>query len=438
MIDTTPPIVTCPPDTSFECTLPGDVDKARREAVERVFKGGPANPFPFGDPSAVVNCDPDPFIQWTFWDVIPEGQCFVRFLLAYRAVDTCGNLSEPCFQTVLLVDTTPPSISCPPDTMVDCSELERDGSGKAMLQSFASGGASKNAQGCYEYDFRYGTPTGTDNCDDSLDFCLWGVGLLNADSCRVSFVLVFTGIDDCGNISDTCHQIVTYTDTTPPVVICAPDTTVYCAGDIIDECFPGKSGNVTLDEKGFLCDFRLIDTVYDACDEFVEYQAHLSYHFEKCPYYIRASIWAVDDCGNVSDTCFWQVTFADTLAPVITCPPDVNVECGADPGDWGFAKATDDCDSLVTPVLFEVDTIATQGNCYIEIERTFAATDLCGNSSRCTQTIIIGDSTAPVIVCPPDTVVNCLNSIRNGDNPKAQFAEWAPLAPKGTPGVSRV
>ncbi len=409
VFDDIPPIITCPDTAFFEC----DFDTS---LIPR--------------PTYSDNCDDSLELRMSR-DSVGVSNCAYELRITWTVIDDCQN-SASCLSIVIVGDSTKPEITCPPDTIVDCSELERDGSGKAMLQSFASGAATKDANGCYEYDFRYGKPTGSDNCDSTVEMCLWGVGLLDSDSCRVSFVLVFTGIDDCGNISDTCHQIVTYTDTTPPVVVCAPDTTVYCAGDIIDECFPGKSGNVTLDEKGFLCDFRLIDTVYDACDEFVEYEAHLSYHFEKCPYYIRAAIWAVDDCGNVSDTCFWQVTFADTLAPVITCPPNVNVECGADPGDWGVATAVDDCDTLVVPVLFEVDTVATQGNCYIEIERTFTATDLCGNSSRCTQTIIVGDSTAPVIVCPPDTTVNCNDLlVRNGDDPKSLLTEWAPLAPKG-------
>src|SRR6185436_20813899 len=44
------------------------------------------------------------------------------------------------------------------------------------------------------------------------------------------------------------------------------------------------------------------------------------------------------------------------------------------------------------------------------ITRTFSAIDDCGNSSSCTQTIFVDDSTAPVLTCPANITVQCNTS----------------------------
>src|SRR5204863_3319736 len=47
---------------------------------------------------------------------------------------------------------------------------------------------------------------------------------------------------------------------------------------------------------------------------------------------------ATDGCGNMS-TCLQHITFVDTTAPSITCPPDANVNCG-DPSSEARSVAT--------------------------------------------------------------------------------------------------
>ncbi|MDH3216840.1 MAG: T9SS type A sorting domain-containing protein, partial [Candidatus Krumholzibacteria bacterium] len=56
--------------------------------------------------------------------------------------------------------------------------------------------------------------------------------------------------------------------------------------------------------------------------------------------------------------------------------------------------------------------VETPGACPQEktIVRTWTATDACGNSSSCDQTIQVVDTTPPVIACPPNVTVDCLDS----------------------------
>ncbi len=69
----------------------------------------------------------------------------------------------------------------------------------------------------------------------------------------------------------------------------------------------------------------------------------------------------------------------------------------------GISIVTDNCDP--DPTLTSSDSAAA-GSCPQEsvITRTWTATDACGNSSSCEQTITVVDTTDPVITCPDDIV----------------------------------
>lgn len=76
----------------------------------------------------------------------------------------------------------------------------------------------------------------------------------------------------------------------------------------------------------------------------------------------------------------------DTTDPVITCPDDVTVFCGAstDPTNTGMATATDNCDP--DPVV----TSADAGDpCPGVLTRTWTATDDAGNAITCDQIITL-------------------------------------------------
>jgi hypothetical protein len=99
----------------------------------------------------------------------------------------------------------------------------------------------------------------------------------------------------------------------------------------------------------------------------------------------------------------------DPINPVTTCPDDITRECSesTDPSITGTATATDNCDS--DPAITHIDSIIP-GICTqtYDIERTWTATDDCGNSDSCVQTINVEDTTAPVLSdIPADITVEC-------------------------------
>ncbi|MFC1593053.1 hypothetical protein ACFL4C_03470 [Candidatus Omnitrophota bacterium] len=91
----------------------------------------------------------------------------------------------------------------------------------------------------------------------------------------------------------------------------------------------------------------------------------------------------------------------DTTSPVISCPVDVTIECdeSSDPSNAGSATATDNC-GTPTITYSDVDYL-TDCNGTGYVDRTWTATDDCGNSSSCVQVITVVDTTSPLIVCPP-------------------------------------
>lgn len=107
--------------------------------------------------------------------------------------------------------------------------------------------------------------------------------------------------------------------------------------------------------------------------------------------------------------CTALVSVRDSNAPGITCPADASVACNADttPAATGRATATDECNPDVTVTHSDLET---PGACpqARTITRTWTATDSCGNSASCTQTISVTDTTAPMIVqCPGYIQVTC-------------------------------
>jgi hypothetical protein len=109
----------------------------------------------------------------------------------------------------------------------------------------------------------------------------------------------------------------------------------------------------------------------------------------------NVSLTVTDDYGE-SDSCSTTVTITDTLAPSITCPPDLpdveQTSADGTPVDLGNPVVSDACDEYpeVTndaPALFPLgETIVT-----------WTVTDDCDHSTSCTQTVIVVDTTPPVI-----------------------------------------
>jgi len=132
-----------------------------------------------------------------------------------------------------------------------------------------------------------------------------------------------------------------------------------------------------------------------------------------CPdsYTLERTWTATDECGN-STSQTQIITVVDTTAPVLAgVPPDETVECDAVPPP-AMVTATDNCDE--SPVI-DFAEVRIDGDCpdNYTLERTWTATDVCGNVSSQTQVITVQDTTGPIIasnapatITPPDAPIS--------------------------------
>jgi hypothetical protein len=122
---------------------------------------------------------------------------------------------------------------------------------------------------------------------------------------------------------------------------------------------------------------------------------------------------ATDVCGN-SSTCTQTITVFDNVPPSITCPAPVTVQCASLVPAANIASVTtsDNCSGGAPVVTFVSDVTSNQTcvNRYI-ITRTYRSTDVCGNSSTCTQIITVFDNTPPSITCPAPITVQCASLV---------------------------
>ena len=345
--DTTPPTITfCAANVTIECdesTLPANT----------------------GTTTASDNCDPSPLV--IFEDVTTSGQCPQGYVITrtWTATDACGNGTN-CIQIITVEDSTPPLITCPPTITIECDESS----------------APANT----------GTATAVDNCDDNP--VITSSDATEPGACPNEFTInrTWTATDACGN-SSTCVQIIVVDDSTPPVITCPSNLTVECTDstDPVDTGFATASDNCT---TAPIVEYNDVTTA-GACPQ---------------EYTITRTWSATDNCGNIS-TCNQIITVDDSTPPVVSCPNDVTIACtdSTDPTDTGFATASDNCDN--NPSVTYEDSAVT-GNCADEmiIERTWTATDACGNTSSCVQMISITDDVAPLITCPADITITCTDS----------------------------
>ncbi|UCE67504.1 MAG: T9SS type A sorting domain-containing protein, partial [Candidatus Zixiibacteriota bacterium] len=307
--DTTPPEITCPSDLTFECDAVGD----------------------FGFPTATDLCDPNPAISEISRDsTVGDCDWVYTLVIGYEAIDGCGN-ADTCYQTITVEDTTPPEITCPSDKTFECDNVG---------------------------DF--GFPTATDLCDPNP-----AISEISRDStagCEGTYTLLigYEAADGCDN-ADTCYQLITVIDTTPPSITCPPDA--------VFDCVMGDPG---------------VPSVWDNCDPNPDVDYNDVTTNPSCPLVIERTWTATDDCGN-SNSCTQTITVQDTIPPVITCAADETIACD-ETVVFTPPTATDNCDPNPTITMVYTDIPDGPGI----YKRGWIATDLCNNESdTCYQTITV-------------------------------------------------
>jgi len=307
------------------------------------------------DATATDNCGT---VDISLEEVTTPGDCIGDYSIArtWTATDDCGNASSAT-QTITIVDTTAPVLTNDPEITISCDEYP-DGVVYA---------------------------TAEDNCGTSSitfeDLPVSGGCVLDVGA----YLRTYTATDDCGN-SSTSEQVVTLVDDTAPVFTGVPaDYTIECDQTITyddataeDNC---SGADVTVSEEIIPGD---------------------------CPaeYSIVRTFTATDNCDN-SSTATQTISVVDTTAPVLSNDAEVSISCDDYPDGVVYASATDNCSDVT--ITFE--DVATEGGCVLPVgqyERTYTATDACGNASTSTQLIILTDDVDPEFTSvPADYTAEC-------------------------------
>jgi gliding motility-associated-like protein len=357
--DTIAPFVICPPDVNVFASDTLNCAAIVDFAVDSV-----------GD-----NCDVDllTFSNPGTGTTFPVGTSAVEFTV----VDDFGN-SSTCQFNVIVVDTLSPQIICPMDTLVYVAQ-----------------------DTCGAFPF-WDAPTVMDDCThpDSLNpsgSAMPGEFLpLGANT--ISYLVA----DAFGNVN-SCSFVVTVADTLAPQVISCPNN--FFIDLPVNACDTMVTWTPALAEDN--CG---IDTTYSS-------------HMPGDPLgtgTTTVTYWFEDASGNI-DSCSFDITVLDQIAPVISdCPSDTVITGVADCGivlDWQLPTITDNCDP--NPTLssshMPTDTFTTgQTNVLI------IGSDLSGNYDTCSFSVtIISDVTPGFANVPMDMEFMGCDAIVNWTEPDA-------------------
>ena len=374
--DTIPPVInSCPTDLVVNCIdeVPSPYTTWLALLTAPGFSLNPDNC------GAIDTLNYSPFVS----EMSDGNTCPETITRLYQVVDLCGNAAT-CQQVIIVNDTIPPTLTCPPDSTVQCPE-DAPMPYASLDEFLAAGGAI------------------SDNCAvDSVTFTYLGETAIG--TCPRTLLRFYGISDSCGNRSMSCEQTITVNDTIPPMINCPPDLMAQCD---ISEVPPYVNLDSFLMAGGMVDDncgvdsmsFSLVSEVSDTMS---------------CPETITRTYSIADSCGN-SSTCQQLIVVNDTIPPMIVCPDDQTVQCFGDvqtpaTDAFGFllrgGLLLDNCAPVDNDSFLYLGDDTT-GTCPAIITRRYSIADFCGNRDTCSQIITVNDTIPPMLMCPPDVDLGC-------------------------------
>ena len=159
VVDTTPPVITCPVSVTVEC-------------------GESTDSAATGTAGASDLCDADPSVSYS--DTQAQGTCDGESVItrSWSAKDDCGNESI-CTQIVTVVDTTAPTLSCPENITLSSTDSTAVGeAGMAVAEDL-----------CSEVGLTYSDE------------------IAGEEECFLVIMRTWTAVDGCGNETNCVQEI---------------------------------------------------------------------------------------------------------------------------------------------------------------------------------------------------------------------------------------
>lgn len=192
--------------------------------------------------------------------------CEESVMVEFEVKDVCGNVSS-CVRTLSQIDTLAPAITnCPPDVDLDVTLLDLDQQVMNWLDSYTA------EDGC---------ATATLNNDYNLE--------LTEFDCGQSQSVIFTAIDECGNVTSDCNPTIIFSNELQVGITCPQPVLLTC-----------NEPNLETDVLAVIDDY-----IVESEDDFVvESDLVLNDLDLECtePYSLVVTLTVTDDCLN-SDDC---------------------------------------------------------------------------------------------------------------------------------------
>ncbi|MGB0195415.1 MAG: hypothetical protein ACPF84_02690, partial [Flavobacteriales bacterium] len=424
VVDTTGPEFTTPADATIACTD----DAANLSLTGNVTDAADA-------------CSNEVTVAYTDALATSDNACFENDLIirTWTATDACGNTTSKD-QLITLVDQNAPYFTSVPDgvtlacgdalpvaeataadacsavtvtfedvegdmTCTGLNEIVRtftatDACGNTAFATqvitFADdeapmGSVEDATVACADYDesMEFGAVEFSDNCSAAVAVS-WTETSSTADGMSGCFEVVreYTFTDGCGNSATATQTISVFDDVAPVLSEVAAAVELQCGDEM--PAAPTATDNCSSVEVTFV-------------DEVTGVSCSGEESFTR-------TYTATDACGNASSVSI-EVTYNDTIAPTFTAPMDVTVECDSDVNDLALTGNVMDAADVCSADIFVAytDAVSTsEGSCLADnvITRTWTVTDGCGNASSATQTIMLEDTTAPVVTFEANVVLD--------------------------------
>ncbi|HKO63233.1 MAG TPA: PxKF domain-containing protein [Pyrinomonadaceae bacterium] len=309
--------------------------------------------------------------------------------ITWTVTDSVG-LTASCTQVINVSsedcagDTTPPTITAPPDVTLSTPAGTVGSCGRSIGESTL--GTADASDNCVFNVSRTGVPAGN----------FFPVG---------STTITYTVTDAAGN-SASDQQVVTITDESAPVIAAPADASYVCPSEVPAANPSQATRGEVLDENGNpLPPGPPIDNCGAPVVTVTETTSGAGSAAD--PLIITRTFTATDAALN-SSSAVQTITVADGVAPTITAPADLAFQCASEipAGNPADATAADNC-SVTVAVSDSSNNGAGSSASPLVITRTFTATDSGGNTASDSQTITVIDNTAPVVSAPADASYQC-------------------------------
>ncbi|MCZ2100684.1 MAG: T9SS type A sorting domain-containing protein [Chitinophagales bacterium] len=237
--------------------------------------------------------------------------------------------------------------------------------------------------------------------------------------------------DACGNVGE-CFTEIDVFDTTPPVAVCDEHTVVTLSNNgwahvfayTFDDGSHDNCSDVTFSVRRLTPGCNSNGSTNEALNPFTDF---IQVCCEDVDREVMVELRVTDAFGNKNSCMVW-VTTKDKVPPVITCPANITIDCGADTSAVVLGIPVYSETALSTPYYTDNcpnPKMSWRNSGSIDncgqgvITRVFTVTDKGGLTASCTQTITVRNRTpySGPAAWPksPVEISGCLNADTNPD-----------------------